>query len=171
MTVFLVIIALGLLWLAAYTLHGWVTAHALAVAVGEQWSIQAQGWAALWPTVAAGLLAGAVVGLVIGLVASGRIAEALEDKRSAAVKEAEKALQAQRLELVKRQAGIDAEIKKVADERIKSIKSWADNLALENEKLKDELLHLQRKTGIIEGRLKGAQQKAARFKKARLMSV
>lgn len=171
MTVFLVIIALGLLWLAAYTLHGWVTAHALAVAVGEQWSIQAQGWAALWPTVAAGLLAGAVVGLVIGLVASGRIAEALEDKRSAAVKEAEKALQAQRLELARERSDVDKKIREVTDERIKSIKSWADNLALENEKLKDELLHLQRKTGIIEGRLKGAQQKAARFKKARLMSV
>ena len=171
MTVFLVIIALGLAWLAAYTLHGWVTSHALAVAVGEQWSIQASGWPALWPTVAAGLLAGAVVGLALGLVISGRIAEALEDKRTEAAKEAEKALQAQRLELVKRQAGIDAEIKKVADERIKSIKSWADNLALENEKLKNEVLHLQRKTGIIEWRLKGAQQKAARFKKARLMSV
>ena len=92
MTVFLVIIALGLAWLAAYTLHGWVTSHALAVAVGEQWSIQASGWPALWPTVAAGLLAGAVVGLALGLVISGRIAEALEDKRTEAAKEAEKGL-------------------------------------------------------------------------------
>ena len=171
MTVFLVIIALGLLWLAAYTLHGWVTAHALAVAVGEQWSIQAQGWAALWPTVAAGLLAGAVVGLVIGLVASGRIAEALEDKRSAAVKEAEKALQAQRLELARERSGIDQKIQQVADERIKSIKQWAENIALENEKNKDEILRLQRKTGIMEGRLKGAQQKANRLKKAQLTRV
>lgn len=171
MNLILLVMAGGLVFVAAYMANTWVTSHALAVAAGDQWAIQASGWPALWPVLAVGLLAGAAAGLALGLVLSGKLAEALADKRTDAAKEAEKALQAQRLELVKRQAGIDAEIKKVADERIKSIKSWADNLALENEKLKNEVLHLQRKTGIIEGRLKGAQQKAARFKKARLMSV
>lgn len=171
MNLILIICTLGLVGLAGYMAHGWATSHALAVLVGEGWSIQAEGWAALWPPVSVGLLAGAVVGLALGVVLSGRLAEALSDKRTNAAKEAEKALQAQRLELTRERAGIDQKIQQVADERIKSIKQWAENIALENEKNKDEILRLQRKTGIMEGRLKGAQQKANRLKKAQLMRV
>lgn len=170
MNFILIICTMGLVGLAGYMVNGWATSHALAVLVGDSWSIQAEGWAALWPPVSAGLLAGAVVGLALGVVLSGKLAEALEDKRSAAVKEAEKALQAQRLELARERAGIDQKIQQVADERIKSIKEWSEKIALENEKNKDEILRLQRKTGIMEGRMKGAQQKAARIK-ARLTSV
>lgn len=170
MNLILIICTLGLVGLAGYMAHGWATSHALAVLVGDSWSIQAEGWAALWPVLAVGLLAGAAVGCALGLVLSGKLAEALSDKRTDAVKEAEKALQAQRVELARERAGIDEKIQQVADERIKSIKQWAEKIALENEKNKDEILRLQRKTGIMEGRMKGAQQKAARIK-ARLTSV
>lgn len=172
MNLILIICTLGLVGLAGYMAHGWATSHALAVLVGDSWSIQAEGWAALWPPVSAGLLAGAVVGLALGVVLSGKLAEALAERQRSrsSADEAQKALQAQRLELAKRQAGIDAEIKEVADERIKSIKEWGEKIALENEKNKDEILRLQRKNGIMEGRMKGAQQKAARIK-ARLTSV
>lgn len=160
----------GLVFVAAYMANAWVTGHALAVAAGDSWAIQATGWPALWPMLAVGLLVGAVAGLALGLVLSGKLAEALSDKRTDAAKEAEKALQAQRLELARERSGIDQKIQQVADERIKSIKQWAENIALENEKNKDEILRLQRKTGIMEGRMKGAQQKASRLK-ARLTSV
>lgn len=164
-----VVLAVG--FVAAYLLNSWATAHALAVLIGDQWSIQAHGWGGLWPVLAVGMLAGAVMGVALGVGLSGKLAEVLAERQSSSADQAQKALQAQRQELAKRQAGIDAEIKKVADERIKSIKEWGEKIAIENEKNKDEILRLQRKTGIIEGRMKGAQQKAARLKKARLMSV
>ena len=171
MNLILLVMAGGLVFVAAYMANTWVTSHALAVAAGDQWAIQASGWPALWPVLAVGLLVGAAAGLALGLVLSGKLADALADKRTDAAKEAEKALQAQRLDLARERAGIDQKIQQVADERIKSIKEWAEKTALENEKNKDEILRLQRKTGIIEGRMKGAQQKAARIKKAQLMRV
>ena len=171
MNVILFALAGGLVFVAAYMANTWVTAHALAVTAGDSWAIQATGWPALWPVLAVGLLVGAAAGLALGLVLSGKLAEALGDKHTDAAKEAEKALQAQRLELARERAGIDQKIQQVADERIKSIKQWAEKTTLENEKNKDEILRLQRKTGIIEGRMKGAQQKAARIKKAQLMRV
>lgn len=171
MNLILLAMAGGLVFVAAYMANAWVTAHALAVAAGNSWAIQATGWPALWPVLAVGLLVGAVAGLALGLVLSGKLAEALSDKRTDAVKEAEKALQAQRVELARERAGIDQKIQQVADERIKSMKEWSEKIALENEKNKDEILRLQRKTGIMEGRLKGAQQKANRLKKAQLTRV
>lgn len=169
--IFLGFVALAIMFVAGYLLNGWATSHALAVLEAEKWVIQAEGWEALWQVLAVGVVAGVAAGLALGVVLSGKLAEALADKRTDAAKEAEKVLQAQRLDLARERAGIDQKIQQVADERIKSIKEWAEKTALENEKNKDEILRLQRKTGIIEGRMKGAQQKAARIKKAQLMRV
>lgn len=169
--IFVSIIIIGIIVLAGWLLHGWVDSHALAVLVGDRWNIQAEGWAALWPTLAVGLLAGLFFGFIVGMLLSEKLGEALSDKRTETAKQAEKELHQQRLELARERAGIDQKIQQVADERIKSIKEWAEKTALENEKNKDEILRLQRKTGIMEGRMKGAQQKAARIKKAQLMRV
>ena len=173
MNLILIICTLGLVGLAGYMAHGWATSHALAVLVGDSWSIQAEGWAALWPPVSAGLLAGAVVGLALGVVLSGKLAEALAERQRSrsSADEAQKALQAQRLELARERAMLDAEIQKNVAESTASIKEWSEKKEIENEKLRREVLRLQQKERIIEGRLKGAQQKANRLKKAQLMRV
>ena len=86
MNLILLVMAGGLVFVAAYMANTWVTSHALAVAAGDQWAIQASGWPALWPMLAVGLLAGAAAGLALGLVLSGKLAEALSDKRTDALK-------------------------------------------------------------------------------------
>ena len=169
--IFLGFVALAIMFVAGYLLNGWATSHALAVLEADKWVIQAEGWEALWQALAVGTVAGVAAGLALGVVLSGKLGDALQERRSSAHAEAQKALQAKRQELAKREADIDEQIQTVTSERIKSINEWSEKIALENEKNKDEILRLQRKSGIIEGRMKGAQQKAARLKKARLKSV
>lgn len=170
MNFILIIAALGLAALAVYSINAWAVAHALFVLVGDSWVIQAEGWDALWPPLATGLMAGAAVGLAIGWVAFGRLSQVLQENRNEAIQEAEKSLFEQRQELAKKRAGIDFEIQKLVKESTAASSQRAENFSLENEKNKDEVLRLQRKIKIIEGKLKGAQQKAARIK-ARLTSV
>lgn len=162
MTIFLLIIFAGVVWLAGYMLHSWVTAHALAVAVGAEWSIQAVGWAGLWPLLSVGLLAGVAMGVAVGLVVSGKIAEAIASGKDAALETA-------RADLAKREQALTQRV-------IHSTKEANDRAlkyAAETNQAEEKLLRAQRKQRIIEGRLKGAQQKAARLKKAqaRLTSV
>lgn len=164
--------ALGIACAAGWLANDWAMSHALALAVGEQWSIQREGWAALWPPVAVGLLAGAVPAFFIGLVISGRLAEAIQTGKDEANEQAQKLLSEQRRELTKKRADIDSEIQKTVQISIASANQRAENSSLENEKNKDTILRLQRKIEIIERRLIGSKKaRAERKKKAQLTSV
>lgn len=170
MNLIFIIAALGVVGVAGYSAHEWAAAHALFALVGEEWHMQARGWAALWPPLTLGLLVAAVPAFALGLVASRRLAQALQADKEKVTEQAEKALSDQRQELAKKRASIDFEIQNIIKESIAAANQRAENFLLENEKNKDEILRLQRKLRIIEGQLKGAQQKAARIK-ARLTSV
>jgi hypothetical protein len=155
-------------WLA----NDWATNHALALAMGEQWSIQSEGWAALWPPVAVGLLAGAVPAFALGLAISGRIAQAIQAGKDEATEQAQKLLSEQRRELTKKRAGIDAEIQEFIQQSTALVNQRADKIYLESEKKDDTILRLQRKIEIIEKRLAGSKRaRADRQKKAQLKSV
>ena len=162
MRIILLIMVAGVVGLAGYMLNGWVAAHALAVAADGEWSIQAEGWSGLWPLVEVGLLAGLAAGVAIGLVVSGKISQALASSKDAALDTA-------RADLAKREQALTQRIiDSTKDSNHKALK-----YAAETNQVEEKLLHAQRKQRIIEGRLKGAQQKAARIKKAqaRLTSV
>lgn len=162
MTIFFLIIFAGVIWLAGYMLNSWVTIHALAVAAGAEWSIQGVGWDGLWPLLSVGLVAGVAVGVAVGLVVSGKIAEAIASGKDAALDTA-------RADLAKREQALTHRI----IESTKDANDKALKYAAETNQSEEKLLRAQRKQRIIEGRLKGAQQKAARLKKAqaRLTSV
>lgn len=167
-----IIAALGLAVVAIYSIHTWAMAHALAALVGDKWVIQAEGWEALWPSLAAGLMAGAAVGLAIGWVAFGRLSQVLQEGKNEAIQEAEKSLFEQRQELAKRRASIDFEIQKLVKESTTASSQRAENFSLENEKNKNTILRLQRKIEIIEKRLAGSKRaRAARKEKAQLTSL
>lgn len=150
---------------AGYMLNDWVMAHALAVATDGKWALQADGWSGLWPLITVGMIAGLAVGVTLGVLISRKLANALNKRRELAEIDTQKELDKQRLALARKEAEIDARIKSIAEERISAIQKQADALAIENEKTRTELLRLKKKSEIIEGRLKGAQQKAARIKK------
>lgn len=160
--IFLGFVALAIIFVAGYLLNGWATSHALAVLEADKWVIQAEGWTGLWPLLTVGLLTGVAVGLAVGLVMSGKIAQAIASGKDTA-------LDAARADLAKREQTLTQHI-------IHSTKEASDKAlkyAAETNQAEEKLLHAQRKQRIIEGRLKGAQQKAARLKKtqARLTSV
>ena len=164
--------ALGIACAAGWLANDWATSHALALEVGEQWSIQAEGWAALWPPVAVGLLVGAVSAFALGLVVSGRIAQAIQTGKDKATEQAQKLLSEQRRELAKKRADIDTEIQKSVQISTASANQHAEICSLENEKNKDTILRLQRKIEIIEKRLIGSTKaRAERKKKVQLMSI
>ena len=155
-------------WLA----NDWATSHALALAVGEKWSIQAEGWAALWPPMAVGLLAGAVPAFALGLAISGRIAQAIQAGTEEATEQAQKRLSEQRQELIKKRSGMDAEIQECVEQSIASVNQRSDKIYMENEKNKETILRLKRKIEIIEKRLAGSNRaRSERQRKAQLKSV
>lgn len=162
MILILILVALGVVGLAGYLLDGWVAGHGLAVAsAAGQWSIEAEGWAALWHVVSLGVLLGTVAGVAVGLMLSGHVARALAKARDAALDDARAGLQAREAELTQR---IVQSTKEARQDALR----YAD----EAHKSEELLLREQRKRRIIEGRLKGAQQKASRIQKqARLTSV
>ena len=163
---------LGIACAAGWLANDWAMSHALALAVGEKWSIQSEGWVALWPPVAVGLLAGAVPAFALGMVVSGRIAQVIQAGTEEATEQAQKALSEQRQELAKKRADIDSEIQKSVQISIASANQRAEIFSLENEKNKDTILRLQRKIEIIERRLIGSKKaRSERKKKAQLMSV
>jgi len=148
--IFVSIIIIGIIVLAGWLLHGWVDSHALAVLVGDRWNIQAEGWAALWPTLAVGLLAGGVIAFLAGLLLSKKLWEVIGDNRTEAAKQAEKELHQQRLELSKERAEIDKKIQEISEERIKSIQERVEKIYQENEELKANL----RKNQVLYDRMK-----------------
>lgn len=146
-------------------LNKWVQSHGLAVLHEYgKWQIDLVGWEALWPTLAVGACAGVVIALLITMLLSDTLYSLVhshfEDKNA----EEKEALSQLRQELNKRQASIDAEIKKNAAEYAASYEATIELLETSRYQLKKENEYLKRKNDIISNRLKGSQQKAKRIK-------
>ena len=133
--------------------------------IDDRWTLQAKGWEAIFPPVTAGLLAGLGVGVFLGVTLSNELGKYLQERKNDSLGDAQAALEKQRLALAKDRAGVDAHIQKVSGERISAIKKHNEALALENEQLKRDFAAQKNRADIIEGKLKGAQQKNARLKK------
>lgn len=163
--ILLFILSILVLLFIAYLLNSWVQVHAIAVLIDGTWTMQAKGWSALLPQISAGLLAGLGVGFCIGILLANELAKFLQNRKNDSLADAQNALDNQRIALAKERASIDAHVQKVTSERVSAIKKNNDALTLENDTLKRDLIAQKNKLGIIEGRLKGAQQKNARLKK------
>ena len=159
--IFLALGATASIWLVAKSVNVWVQAHALAELVDEKWSIVDIGWGALWPAVSAGAMGGLAAGLVVGLVASGGLANALWALATALSKTKDSALDASRAELLKDRSAIN---QKIIRSTWESNEKEAAAVQKSSEYYKNLLL-LERKLKIMEGKLTGARQKAARLKK------
>ena len=164
MILLFILVGLVILFIG-WMIHSWVITHALSVLTDGKWYVQAEGWSGLWPTVSAGLLAGLGVGLFLGVTLASELGKYLQERKNDSLGDAQAALEKQRLALSKDRAGVDAHIQKVSQERISAIKKHNEALALEKEQLKRDFAAQKNRADIIEGKLKGAQQKNARLKK------
>ena len=154
--------AVGIVWAAGYMAHNWATAHALAVAAMDGgWTIQAEGWASLWRIMAMGFVPGAAISLGLGLVMGGRMAAALLAAREEGANEVREQLAQEREKWEEKITSVRLESNEYAQSINKHVQFSNDKLLQEREKA----LRAERKSRTIEGRLKGAQQKAERFKK------
>lgn len=152
--------AVGIIGMTGYIIHSWVSEHALAVAMDGRWMVQAEGWASLWILLVVGLLAGAVMGLSLGVAASGRIAEALSAAHEDSFEQARTQLQQER-------ARLEEKIRKSTEKAYDASRIYNEKFQQE----RDKSLLLERKIKSMEGRMKGAQQKATRIKKVLLKSL
>lgn len=164
----IIFIALVIIGIATYAiLSGWINSHGLAILSDSgKWHIDSTGWEALWPTLTVGAAAGLIVSLVIFILLSESLHSLFSSHVEERHTEEKAALSELRQELNKRQAGIDAEIKKNLAENISSYEATIEILERSRYEIKKENELLKSKNDIIASRLKGAQQKAARIKKS-----
>ena len=154
--------AVGIVWAAGYMANNWAAAHALAVAATNGgWAVQAEGWSSLWPIMAMGFVPGAAIGIGLILVMGGRMAAALSAAREEGANEVREQLAQERAKWEKKITSVRLESNEYAQSINKQAQFTNEKLQQEREKA----LRAERKSRTIEGRLKGAQQKAERFKK------
>lgn len=160
----LALLALG----TAYLLNAWVGDHALAVVTpGGDWEIAATGWGGVWPV----LLAGLITGVSVGLIAGSKIGDLVTAWLASSADAAKQQLVAERQQIEAAKAMIDGEIQKAALEGRKEGAERASEAIEAMFAAQDKATWLERRLKATEGRLKGANQKAARMqKKAQLMS-
>lgn len=155
----------SILFTALWFLNSWVQNHALAVAVGTTWTIQSAGWEALLTPI----LIGGIVGLVVGVSATPKLIEAIErliaEKQSEAANQAVEEhakLQAERAELKKALQTAEQQGWKHADEALKNSRLQVYAAQERERAALASKTGLERRLKHLEGRLIGAQQKAAR---------
>lgn len=152
--------------LLAWATHTWVDARALAVIVGDKWVINDQGWSGMWPILLAGLIPGLVLGLFAGSGFGHLIEKWIDDGQEATRQK----LSADRTQLEAQKSAMDSQIRKAAalarQQAVEDVKT-AEIAMLEAQK---HAKILQNRINQMEGRLKGAQQRAKRKEKALLKS-
>lgn len=162
---FLIFAFAAFLGVCFWLVNGWLAGHALVVAVGDKWEIAAQGWGLFLslggPLVAFGLL----IGLAVGVPAGSRLLGLLVEKQGEEIDEKREALTAERHRIEAIKAKLDGEILKAAMEGRKEGAGLAAAAQQARFAAEDKVNGLERRQKALEGRLKGAQQKAARLKK------
>ena len=166
---FLIAAFAALIGLCFWLMNGWLDGHALMVKVGGEWETAAQGW---WlflslggPLAAFGLL----IGLAVGVPAGSRLLGLLIEKQGADVEASRKAIAAERKELEAAKAALDEQMRQAAAQGREEGARIARGANEARFAAEDKAKGMERRQRTLEGRLKGAQQKAARIKKAQLM--
>lgn len=150
----------------AYATHTWVDARALAMVVGDKWVISGQGWSGMWPILLAGLLPGLVFGLFAGS-GFGKLIESWIDDGMEATRQS---LAEDRAKLEAQKSALDAQIKKATTAARQQAADAVKNAEIAMFEAKKQADLQENRVKHIEGRLKGAQQRANRKEKALLMS-
>ena len=162
---FLALALAALLGISLWLISGWLDGHALMVSVGDKWEIAAQGWGLFLtlggPLAAAGLL----IGLAIGIPAGSRLLGFLVEKQGADVEASRKALAVERQGLEAAKAALDGQIRQAADQGRQEGARIAQEATEARFSAEDKAKGMERRQRALEGRLKGAQQKAARMQK------
>lgn len=140
--------------------------------------IHAHGWDAFWPYLTTGFALGIFLTVIMWALFYNSFKVQQKERQDALFSEEKSALEQASKTLEKRLANIEQEIQEKTIEGLKSYEFMIDMYKaeweksnIEIEKLKLENDYLMRNNDKISGLLKGAQQKAARIKKAQLTSV
>ena len=167
---FLILALAAILGVSLWLVNGWLAGHALVVAVGDKWELAAQGWGLFLslggPLAAFGLL----IGLAIGIPAGSRLLGLLVEKQGAEVEANRAALAAERQKLEAAKAALDGQIRQAAAQGRQEGAAIAQEATQARFMAEDRAKGMERRQRALEGRLKGAQQKAARKEKALLKS-
>ena len=162
---FLIAAFAALIGLCLWLMNGWLASHALMVAVGDKWEMAEQGWGLFLslggPLAAVGLL----IGLAIGIPAGSRLLGLLVEKQGADVEASRKALAVERQELEAAKADLDSQVRQAAAQGRQEGARIAQEAAEARFVAEDRAKGMERRQIALEGRLKGAQQKAARMQK------
>jgi len=149
------------IWLA----NGWLSSRALAVAIGNNWEITAQGWGLLLSLGGPLFSIGLLIGLLAGILAGSKLLGLLTAKQGADIEASRMDLATQWQALEAAKAALDGQIQQAA------ARGRQDGARIAHEATQAQLAAEERankmeyRKRILEGRLKGAQQKAARIQK------
>lgn len=152
--------------LLAWATHTWVDARALAVAVGDKWVIDGQGWSSMWPIIMAGLIPGLVLGLFTGRGFGQLIEKWIDDGMEAT----RAALAQERQQIEAKKSNLDAQIRKSASAARQQADETIQKAEISVLEARKHASMQERRVEKLEGRLKGAQQRAKRKEKALLTS-
>lgn len=150
----------------AYATHTWVDARALAMVVGDKWTITGQGWSGMWPI----LLAGLIPGLVFGLFAGSGFGKLIESWIDDGMEATRQKLAEDRTQLETQKSTLDALIRKATTTARQQAADAVKNAEIAMFEAKKQADLQENRVKHMEGRLKGAQQRANRKEKALLTS-
>lgn len=155
--------------LSLWLMNGWMAGHALAVSSNGKWEIVAQGWGLLLSL--GGPLAGfgILVGLGIGIPAGSRLLGFLEEKQGSEIEQTRASLASERQKLEASKAALDQKIRQAAAQGRQDGARIAQEASEAQAKAESLARAYESRLSALEGRLKGAQQKATRLKTALLM--
>jgi hypothetical protein len=154
-----------LLWL----MDGWMTGHALVASKNGKWEIVSQGW---WMLLSLGGPLGAfafLIGLISNIPAWSRLLGFLEEKQDAEIEQTRASLVDKRLKLEARETAMDRMLQQAAAEGRKDGDRIAQEATEALKKAESLVRGYEKRLFDLTGRLKGAQQKATRFKQKALL--
>lgn len=161
------IVLAGVVGLLGWMTHSWVIAHALAeLTPTGKWELVSVGWSSMWPVLLVGLVVGLIVGLVAGSKAGDLVKILVAKGEDAAREKTAKELK----EAMALKASLEGKIiqaEQMGRMHGAQIAQEATTARIEAE---DKARVMERRLKAMEGRLKGAQQKADRKDKALLKS-
>lgn len=162
---FLILAFAALLGVSLWLVNGWLAARALVDISGDTPRLIAEGWGLFLslggPLAAFGLL----IGLAIGIPAGSRLLGLLVEKQGAEIEASRAALIAERQQLEAAKAALDGQIRQAAAQGRQEGAAIAQEATQARFLAEDRAKDMERRQRALEGRLKGAQQKAARMQK------
>lgn len=162
---FLIAAFAALVGLCLWLMNGWLAARALVDIGGDTPVVIAESWG-LFVSLGGPLAAfGLVIGLAIGIPAGSRLLGLLVEKQGAEIEASRAALIAERQKLEAAKAALDGHIRQAAAQGRQEGAAIAQEATQARFLAEDRAKGMERRQRALEGRLKGAQQKAARMQK------